>query len=100
MLIWGASWGDGNDFGSIMFSPYHVATNEEDLWLDWAEYPRYTNYWITAPQKTGPDAQLFFYFGCPRTIRGFLIKNTHNFEWNNMGTENFKIYKSEKQTGN
>ena len=76
------------------FIPYHVVTNEEDFRVDGQ-----TNYWITSDWKTGDEASLYMTFQCPVTIRGFLMKNTHNAGYQDRGTQNFTISIPDSLTG-
>jgi len=78
------------DYYPTTFIPYHVVTNEEDFWERFlGEHS--SNYWLTDNYATGDDAELFMAFQCPRTIRGFLLKNTHNTIHNDRATQNFTI---------
>jgi len=87
MVVFGDFW--LHDGWSTTFIPYHVVTNEEDFWEFLGE--NVSNYWITGDGATGDDAQLFMAFQCQRTIKGFLLKNTHNTGHNDRGTQNFTI---------
>jgi len=75
-------------FPEDAFIPYHVVTNEEDYLCS---FGLWTNYWLTDVGKTGDEASLYMGFKCPRKIKGFKLKNTHNAEANNRGTQNFTI---------
>jgi len=79
------------NLGALMFQAYHVVTNEEDFWLDFPSLPSSSNYWLVGNKATGTDAQLFMTFACKKTIRGFLVKNTHNAQGEDRGTANFSI---------
>ena len=69
---------------------YHVVTNEEDFREKFLG-EIHSNYWLTEDGATGDDAKLFMAFQCPRTIKGFLLKNTHNNGFNDRGTQDFTI---------
>jgi len=73
------------------FSPYHVVTNEEDFLEE-----NQSNYWLTGD---GASKELFMAFQCPRTIKGFLLKNTKNWIWNDRGTQDFTISISDSING-
>jgi len=79
-----------SDVYPTLFIPYHVVTNEEDFSKEFlGEW--HSNYWVTDDYATGDEAQLFMAFQCSRTIKGFLLKNTHNTVHNNFGTQDFTI---------
>jgi len=80
------------------FIPYHVVTNEEDLW-EKVLGEDHSNYWLLPDRATGDAAQLFMAFQCPRTIKGFQLKNTNNNRDNNFGTNGFTISISDKIDG-
>jgi len=84
MVVYGGSYD-----GSQAFIALNVVTNEKDFR---SASPTYANYWVTDNGKTGADAQLYMTFACTQTITGFQLKNTHNFSFNNVGTENFSIW--------
>jgi len=104
MVIYGGSYADvDGPIGPLVFIASNVVTNEKELWYDVANFdavPTYSNYWITEDGKKGADAQLHMSFACTQTITGFQLKNTHNFSFNDRGTENFSIWiwKSEEWT--
>jgi len=83
---------------STIFFPYHVVTNEEDAWEIFFGEPQ-SNYWLTDNGATEDAAQLFTVFQCPRTIKGFMLKNTHNAWANDRGTQDFTISISESIDG-
>jgi len=87
-------FGDTYDGSSTAYNPYHVVTNEEDWWS-----PQYTNFWMTNARKTGDEARLYMVFQCSRTIKGFLLKNTHNGERLSRGTKDFTISISDSIDG-
>lgn len=106
MVVKGRSFGDNNPsqywIDSLMFSAYHVVTDEEDFWYDYETHPSEptsTNYWITDDGMTGQNGRLYMFFACARTIRGFLIKNTHNWDLQDRGTNFFKIFTSSSGSG-
>ena len=100
MVVWGHSFGDLDPaWGPDMFNASNVLTNEDDIWVDYPNNPSTANYWITDNDKTGKFARLFMSFCCTKSIKGFRIKNTHNGEAQNAGTENFSILTSESQDG-
>ena len=72
------------------FIPYHVVTNEEEI-LENVLGEFHSNYWATDNGATGDAAKLFMAFQCPRTIKGFLLKNTYNAYHNDRGTQDFTI---------
>jgi len=80
------------------FIPYHVVTNEEEI-LENVLGEFHSNYWATDNGATGDAAQLFMVFQCSRTIKGFLLKNTHNAYDNDRGTQDFTISISESIDG-
>jgi len=80
------------------FIPYHVVTNEEDFREKILGKER-SNFWITDNGATGDAAQLFMVFQCPRTIKGFLLKNTHAAYANDRGTQDFTISISDSIDG-
>jgi len=109
MVIYGNSYGslntDNDALGPLVFLALNVVTNEKELRYEVKENlasagPTYANYWLAENEKKGTDAQLHMSFACTQTITGFQLKNTHNFSWNDRGTENFSIWilKSEKWT--
>jgi len=93
MVIYGGSYGSTNsNYGPSKLNPYHVITNENDyFWYDPVGAEKMGNYWLVDSYKKGTDAQLYMNFACTRTIIGFKLKNTHNAEAHNSGTENFSI---------
>merc|ERR1711942_15315 len=80
------------------FIPYHVVTNEEDFW-EYLLEENQSNYWLTDNGATGDAANLFMAFQCPRTIKGFLLKNTNNNRLNDRGTQDFTISISDSING-
>jgi hypothetical protein len=81
----------------LEYSAYHVVTNEQDFWYDFPT--RYSNYWLVDDGKTGEDARLYMVFACPTSISGFRIKNTHNRDSYDRGTNKFKIFTSTSGSG-
>jgi len=98
MVVFGDFFNRDNNFPTT-FIPYHVVTNEEDF-LFWAEIIEkwQSNYWLTPDGATGDAAQLFMVFQCPRTIKGFLVKNTRNLN-KDRGTKDFTISISDSIDG-
>jgi len=70
------------------YVPYHVVTNEDDMICS---FRLFTNFWLTDVGKTGNEASLYMAFNCPRKIKGFKVKNTHNGDLLNRGTKDFNI---------
>jgi len=96
MVVFGDYYNPDNNFQTT-FIPYHVVTNEEDfLFGEFREES--SNYWLTPDGATGDDAQLFMVFQCPRTIKGFLVKNTRNLN-KDRGTKDFTISISDSIDG-
>jgi len=89
MVVFGDNYW-GADEHPTGFIPYHVVTNEEDfkeiVLGEWR-----SNFWVTDNEATGDAAKLFMAFQCPRTIKGFLLKNTKNNGSNDRGTQDFTI---------
>ena len=98
MVVYGRSYQD-TESRVLQFEAYHVVTDEQDFWYDFPNYPSYTNYWIVDDGKDGEDARLYIAFACARTIQGFQIKNTHNFDYQDRGTNQFKIFTSTSGSG-
>merc|ERR1739848_289034 len=80
-------FGDEYNLPQKAFDPYHVVTNEEDLYFRTPEGIVHTNYWLVNNGKTGDQARLYMAFQCSRTIKGFLLKNTHHGERNSRSTK-------------
>merc|ERR1739848_813693 len=59
----------------------------------------HTNYWLVNNGKTGDRARLYMAFQCSRTIKGFLLKNTHHGERNSRSTKDFTISISDSLDG-
>ena len=78
----------------LKYRPYPVVTDEEDFISG-----NNSNYWLTYDGQTGEDARLYMAFACPTTIRGFRIKNTHDTQHNDFGTNKFKIFASTSGSG-
>ena len=95
MVVSGQSFGDVHaDIGPLFFSAYHVVTNEKDF-----QFGNNSNYWVTDDGKTGADSNLYMTFACNITIHGFRIKNTHNYVFQDRGTNQFKILASTSSSG-
>ena len=94
MVVSGRSFGDDGAEGPLFFSAYHVVTNEEDFRLG-----NNSNYWVTDDGKTGADSNLYMTFSCNITISSFRIKNTHNYDAQDRGTNQFKILASYSSSG-
>lgn len=100
MVVSGQSFGDvDTSFGPLFFSAYHVVTNEEDFIFNYPSKNGSSNYWVTANGKTGEDANLYMNFACSITINGFRLKNTHNYDSRDRGTNQFKIFTSTLSSG-
>ena len=52
------------------------------------------NYWLAAPGKTGEEAQVVVDLGCEKMINGVYLRNTHNGDRNDRGTERFSLFGS------
>ena len=99
MVVWGPSYGDDASYkdeawGPLMFSAYHVVTNEDDLWYEFDSRPTHTNFWLAHDHRTGVDARLYMTFFCSTTIRGCKLKNTQMLK---VMAEGPKISKSSPQ---
>jgi len=90
-------FGDYYDYGDV-FVPYHVVTNEVDYRVHNTKVDN-GNYWLVPIGKTGDEASLFMVFECQRYIKGFMLKNTHNGFYQDHGTQDFTISKSESIDG-
>jgi len=88
MVVFGNYW--WSDAFPLVFIPDHVVTNEEDFSHSY-QGKESTNYWRADDRKTGEDTHIFMAFQCPRTIKGFLLKNAHNANTNDIGTQDFTI---------
>jgi len=98
MVVFGNYW--LADQYPLNYNPDHVVTNEDDYFhIDNYNGKKASNYWLTDDGKTGEDAYIFFAFQCPRTIKGILLKNTHNYINNDRGTQHFTISISDKIDG-
>ena len=96
MVVFGNYW--WSDAFPLVFIPDHVVTNEEDF-SHYYQGKESTNYWRADDRKTGEDTHIFMAFQCPRTIKGILLKNTHNYINNDRGTQQFTISISDKLDG-
>jgi len=98
MVVFGDSFNTDDDAYKTTFIPNHVVTNEEDFREKILGEHR-SNFWITDSWATGDAAQLFMVFQCPRTIKGFLLKNTHHAYPHDRGTQDFTISISDSIDG-
>jgi len=98
MVVFGDSFTTNNPDYETTYVPYHVVTNEEDFRV-YLLGEHHSNYWLTDNGATGDAAQLFMVFQCPRTIKGFLLKNTHAAYDNDRGTQDFTISISDSIDG-
>ena len=97
MVVFGDYYNPDNNFPTT-FIPYHVVTNEEDFW-EYLLEENQSNYWLTGDGASGDAANLFMAFQCPRTIKGFLLKNTNNNGHDDRGTQDFTISISDSIDG-
>ena len=99
MVVFGDFWNtDNSDDYETTYVPNNVVTNEEDF-REYLFGEHRSNFWITDNGATGDAAQLFMVFQCPRTIKGFLLKNTHAAYGNDRGTQDFTISISDSIDG-
>jgi len=92
-------FGNEYDLSQKAFNPYHVISNEEDIFYRLPDDTVHTNYWLVNDYKTGTEARLYMAFTCARTIKGFLLKNTCNGERGSRGTKDFTISISDSIDG-
>jgi len=86
MVVFGYSYKPPQPEPTDAFIPYHVVTNEDDFFC---MFGNVSNYWRLDNDTTGDEASFYIVFKSPQKIKGFRLKNSHNCNYRDMGTQDF-----------
>ena len=71
------------------FPAENIFLLDVDRWND-KEGSR-ANYWLTENGKAGGDQAFIMYLGCTKTVKGVVLRNTHNAGHHDRSTKKFRI---------